>query len=81
MRNTTERPEGVKSGSVKLVGTNPLRIFHEATKLLTDLDAYQAMAQGLNPYGDGRAARRIVKCLLPDAMERVSEMIAVGERI
>lgn len=80
MRNTTERPEGVQSGSVKLIGTNPLRILREATKLLTDVDTYRAMAQGLNPYGDGRAAGRVVKYLISSTLEQAQEMMVAGER-
>lgn len=64
MRDTTERPEGVDAGVVKLVGTSRQRIVEEATTLLTDPVAYRAMARGVNPYGDGRAAQRIVSALL-----------------
>lgn len=66
LRDMTERPEGVSSGVVKLVGSNPIRILHEATKLLKDADAYQAMIQEVNPYGDGKAAQRIVQHLVAD---------------
>jgi len=61
MRDTTERPEGVAAGTVKLVGANTERIVSEATSLLTDETAYEAMASVANPYGDGRAADRIVQ--------------------
>ena len=61
MRDTTERPEGVEAGTVKLVGAQAERIVAEATRLLTDEAAYQAMAAVVNPYGDGRAAVRIVE--------------------
>ncbi|MEM8946732.1 MAG: UDP-N-acetylglucosamine 2-epimerase (non-hydrolyzing) [Planctomycetota bacterium] len=60
MRNTTERPEGVEAGTVKLVGAQAERIVESATLLLTDENAYQAMANVANPYGDGQAAARIV---------------------
>lgn len=60
MRDTTERPEGVEAGTVKLVGPNAERIVEEATKLLTDAEAYAEMANVANPYGDGKAASRIV---------------------
>lgn len=60
MRNTTERPEAVNAGTVKLVGTTPARIFEEVERLLTDVDHYSAMANAVNPYGDGNAAARIV---------------------
>lgn len=61
MRDTTERPEGVAAGAVKLVGPNAQRIVQEAITLLTDQQAYDAMAQAANPYGDGNAAERIVE--------------------
>ncbi len=64
MRETTERPEGVDAGVVKLVGTSRARIVEEAARLLRDPAAHAAMATGENPYGDGRAAERIVNCLL-----------------
>ncbi len=58
MRDTTERPEAVLSGTVQLIGTDEDRIVHEVTRLLHDREAYQRMAQAVNPYGDGRAAAR-----------------------
>ncbi len=63
MRETTERPEGVEAGVVKLVGTERLQIVSEAKHLLTDPLAHAAMASSVNPYGDGRAAERIVAAL------------------
>jgi len=64
MRDTTERPEGIDAGVVKLVGTGRSRIVQEATVLLTDSNAYAAMANGANPYGDGKASARIAAILL-----------------
>ncbi len=64
MRETTERPEGVQAGVLKLVGTDRERIFNEARRLLEDAQAYQAMAHAASPFGDGHAAERIVKALL-----------------
>lgn len=61
MRSTTERPEAVESGTVKLVGTDESKIVEEAEKLLTDSDYYTSMSQAHNPYGDGLAAERIVE--------------------
>ena len=61
MRNTTERPEGVIAGAVKLVGTDPRKIVAETCRLLTNPATYKAMTQCRNPYGDGRASRRIVR--------------------
>ncbi len=59
MRDTTERPEAVDAGTVKLVGTAPDSIVGEANRLLDDSAAYEAMARAHNPYGDGQAAKRI----------------------
>ncbi|NIM40908.1 MAG: UDP-N-acetylglucosamine 2-epimerase (non-hydrolyzing) [Hydrogenophaga sp.] len=59
MRETTERPEAVEAGTVRLVGTDIERIVAEANRLLDDEIAYQRMARALNPYGDGKAAERI----------------------
>ena len=64
MRETTERPEGVDAGTLKLVGTNPSRIVEEATRLLEDETEYAKMARASNPYGDGHTAERIVEALL-----------------
>lgn len=63
LRETTERPEGVDAGTVKLVGTDTETIVREAATLLTDADAYQRMAHATNPYGDGHACERIVAAL------------------
>ncbi len=64
MRETTERPEGVEAGVLKLTGADTARIVEEATRLLDDPSAYAKMARAVNPYGDGRAAERIVDALL-----------------
>jgi UDP-N-acetylglucosamine 2-epimerase (non-hydrolysing) len=61
MRDTTERPEGVAAGAVKLVGPHADRIVAESLRLLTDDAAYESMAKAVNPYGDGQAAPRIVR--------------------
>ena len=63
LRDTTERPEGVKAGTLKLVGTDPERVKEEMTALLTDSDLYQKMASTRNPYGDGKASERIVQAI------------------
>jgi len=60
MRDTTERPEAVEIGTVKLVGTSKERIINNVTELLTDEKAYNKMANAVNPYGDGKAAARIL---------------------
>ncbi len=66
MRNTTERPEGVEAGTCKLVGTDYSALVMTTMQLLDDTRAYYKMAQAANPYGDGRAAKRIVAALLRD---------------
>ena len=63
LRDTTERPEGVKAGTLKLVGTDPERVKEEMTALLTDPDLYQKMSSARNPYGDGKASERIVQAI------------------
>jgi UDP-N-acetylglucosamine 2-epimerase (non-hydrolysing) len=63
LRDTTERPEALQAGTVKLVGTNRDKIYREAKILLTDTNEYNKMARAINPYGDGHAARRIVKVI------------------
>lgn len=63
MRDTTERPEAVTAGTVKLVGTGAEDIYREAKSLLTDKVSYEKMSQAVNPYGDGRAVNRIVELL------------------
>lgn len=63
LRKETERPEAVEAGVVKLVGPDTQAILAEAEKLLSDLAYYRSMARGVSPYGDGRAAERIVQVL------------------
>lgn len=68
LREKTERPEGVTAGVLKLVGTDTEKIVTETQRLLDDAKAYDAMAHAENPFGDGRAAERIVKGLLDYAI-------------
>jgi UDP-N-acetylglucosamine 2-epimerase (non-hydrolysing) len=63
MRDTTERPEAVTAGTVRLVGADRTTIVHEAQRLLDDKDAYESMARAHNPYGNGRSAELIVEIL------------------
>lgn len=63
MRDTTERPEALEAGTVKLVGTDREKIFNEVSTLLDDVAAYARMSQAVNPYGDGLACSRIVERL------------------
>lgn len=64
LRDTTERPEAIDAGTVKLIGTDRERVYGETRRLLTHPDEYQRMANACNPYGDGKAARRIVDFIL-----------------
>ena len=64
LREVTERPEGIEAGTLQLVGTSRDRIVAQASRLLDDPSAYAGMAKAANPFGDGRAAGRIVKALL-----------------
>ena len=64
MRDTTERPEAVEAGTVKLVGTNFEKIVDEVSKLLESTEYYDLMSQATNPYGDGKACERICSRLL-----------------
>ncbi len=79
MRDTTERPEGIETGVVRLVGTERCRIVSEAEKILRDPAEHAAMATGANPYGDGQAAKKIVSILLERSglLDRVD---ALGSR-
>lgn len=83
MRDTTERPEGIEAGTLKLVGTDEAAIYEAGHTLLTDALAYQEMAGRNNPYGDGRASQRIVEAIQfwfgmrsrPKAFEYVREAV------
>jgi UDP-N-acetylglucosamine 2-epimerase (non-hydrolysing) len=63
LRDVTERPEGVEAGTLKLVGTDTGRIVEETNLLLDDADAYASMSNASNPYGDGRAAEKVISFL------------------
>ena len=64
MRDTTERPEAVSAGTVKLVGTHTADIVRELNRLLVDTTAYRDMSYAHNPYGDGNACQRILEALI-----------------
>ena len=70
MRDTTERPEALKSGTVHLVGTDYEKIMTEVSTLLDDVAAYEAMSQAVNPYGDGQACCRIVDTIAGKVTDR-----------
>ncbi|MBT2691846.1 UDP-N-acetylglucosamine 2-epimerase (non-hydrolyzing) [Bacillus sp. ISL-55] len=63
LRDTTERPEGIEAGTLKLAGNEEQPIYQMATELLTDREAYEKMAKASNPYGDGRASERICEAI------------------
>ncbi|MBQ0069381.1 MAG: UDP-N-acetylglucosamine 2-epimerase, partial [Bacteroidales bacterium] len=63
MRDTTERPEALDAGTVKLVGTDYDAIVDNVSLLLDDQEAYQRMSKAVNPYGDGKACERIINAL------------------
>ena len=73
MRENTERPEAVTAGTVRLIGTDEDRVYEEVHTLLTDTAAYDAMAEAVNPYGDGKAGARTVSA--------IEELLGVGERL
>lgn len=73
MRENTERPEAVTAGTVTLIGTDEERIVTEVTRLLTDRQHYESMANAVNPYGDGHASERTVAA--------IAQMLGVGSRI
>ena len=64
LRDTTERPEGIEAGTLKLVGTDEETIYNETKKLLTDKNEYEKMSKAHNPYGDGFASKRIVDAIV-----------------
>lgn len=70
MRDTTERPEAVDAGTVRLVGTDAQRIVEEASALLDDTQAYQQMSRAHNPYGDGLASKRIADIIIEGSTAR-----------
>lgn len=72
LRDTTERPEAVSAGTARLVGTDPDRVYSEVDQLLTCPRAYKAMANAVNPYGDGRAAQRTT--------DAIAHMFGLGDR-
>ena len=70
MRDTTERPEALKSGTVHLVGTSHYLIVSEVSTLLDNEQAYERMSKAVNPYGDGKACNRIVRALKGESVDR-----------
>lgn len=71
LRDTTERPEGIKAGTLKLLGTDEKRIYEETKLLLEDKEEYNRMAKASNPYGDGLASKRIVDTIIKQIKNRI----------
>lgn len=69
MRDTTERPEAISAGTARLVGTNYLTIYNGISQLLDNQKHYETMSQAVNPYGDGKACKRIIEFLIKDAFK------------
>lgn len=80
MRETTERPEAVDAGTVRLVGTDPEKIIFECCRLLDDVEAYLGMSRAHNPYGDGQAAHRIVQFLMGETVNTTNSSSVNPER-
>jgi UDP-N-acetylglucosamine 2-epimerase (non-hydrolysing) len=78
LRTTTERPEAVEVGAARLIGTDPEAVLHAAGLLLDDPDAYRRMASAGNPFGDGRAAERIIAQLAEDFGEDSSALVPIA---
>lgn len=72
MRDTTERPEGVQAGTLRLVGTDEGTIYREFVRLLDDAGEYERMSHASNPYGDGRASQRIADVLAGESMDSLA---------
>ncbi len=69
LRDTTERPEGLQAGTLKLVGTNEEKIYNATYELLSNENAYNKMANAINPYGDGLASERIIEIILKNSQK------------
>lgn len=73
LRNTTERPEGIEAGTLKLVGTDEVKIYEETKKLLIDKEAYDLMSKASNPYGDGHTSERIVDAIVEKFSSKLND--------
>lgn len=71
LRDTTERPEGIEAGTLKLIGTDEENIYNEAKILLTNREEYEKMSKASNPYGDGHASERIVDAIVTKFTDRI----------
>ena len=71
LRDTTERPEGIEAGTLKLVGTNEDMVYQETRRLLIDKNEYEKMSKASNPYGDGHASERIVDAIIKRSKDKL----------
>lgn len=78
MRDTTERPEGIEAGTLRLVGTDEEKIYEEFTRLLDDQTVYDSMSHAVNPYGDGHASERIADILTEKNMHLYRKKYRIG---
>ena len=76
LRGTTERPEGVQAGTLKLVGTDPKTVKTAMLQLLDDDQEYQRMSEAKNPYGDGHASQRILDAILYEFGKKATRPVA-----
>ena len=79
LRDTTERPEAVQAGTVKLVGTDKATVYFTAKELITNAEMYTAMSNAVNPYGDGLASERIVQALRHEFFENQEKPSSFGK--
>ena len=79
LRDTTERPEAVQAGTVKLVGTDTATVYATAKELITNTEIYTAMSNAVNPYGDGLASERIVQALRHEFFEHQEKPSSFGK--
>ena len=79
LRDTTERPEAVQAGTVKLVGTDKATVYSTAKELITNAEMYTAMSNAVNPYGDGLASERIVQALRHEFFEHQEKPSSFGK--
>ena len=79
LRDTTERPEAVQAGTVKLVGTDKATVYSTAKELITNAEMYTAMSNAVNPYGDGLASGRIIQALRHEFFEHQEKPSSFGE--
>ena len=80
LRDTTERPEGVKAGTLKLAGTSEESIYEMTKELLENNKVYESMSRASNPYGDGNASKYIVDAIIQKFARKDNEFLLEGKR-